>query len=161
MSYLHYQHNHWFEAKLILDFIAFTWKIHGILCHKRSENPASALTHFEIFITKICMKVPGIWHKKPWKTWNLGPKTLRKPGILVFEKKVGTLCILVYCIIPNRAGIIYAILISISTFKIWYFGEKKWEPWKYSKTFLQWPPLRPNKWGHCRQVVFLNPLSIT
>ncbi len=35
----------------------------GILCHKRSGNPASVLTHFEIFITKICMKAPGIWHQ--------------------------------------------------------------------------------------------------
>ncbi len=34
----------WFEAKLNLDFIVFTWitwKIHGILCHKRSRNTAS------------------------------------------------------------------------------------------------------------------------
>ncbi len=46
-------------------------KIHGILCHKRSGNPASVLTHFEIFIGKISMKVPGIWHKK----------NLKKPGI--------------------------------------------------------------------------------
>ncbi len=29
------------------------------------------------------MKVPGIWHKK---TWNLGPKTLRKPGTWYLEK---------------------------------------------------------------------------
>ncbi len=58
----------------------------GILCHKRSGNSASVLTHFEIFITKICMKVPGIWHKKPWKIWILGPKILRKPGIWYFEK---------------------------------------------------------------------------
>ncbi len=46
-------------------YLEITWKIHGILCHKRSGNPASVLTHFEIFITKICMKMPGIWHKKP------------------------------------------------------------------------------------------------
>ncbi len=32
------------------------------------------------------MKVPGIWHKKHEKTWNLGPKTLRKPGIQYLEK---------------------------------------------------------------------------
>ncbi len=32
------------------------------------------------------MKVPGIWYKKIEKTWNLGPKTLRKPGIWYLEK---------------------------------------------------------------------------
>ncbi len=73
LSYLHYQHKHWFKAKLTLDFITFTWKIHGIMCHKRSGNPASVLAHFKIFITKICMKVPGIWHKKTleFRTKNL------------------------------------------------------------------------------------------
>ncbi len=50
----------------------------------REVGTLSILTHFEIFIIKICMKVPGIWHKK---TWNLGPKSLRKPGILYLEKK--------------------------------------------------------------------------
>ncbi len=45
------------------------------------------LIHFEIFITNICMKVPGIWHtKKLEKNWNLGPKTLRKPGIWYLVK---------------------------------------------------------------------------
>ncbi len=55
-------------------YLKINWKIHGILCHKRSGNPASVLTHFKIFITKICIKVPGIWHKKPWKqatAWEL------------------------------------------------------------------------------------------
>ncbi len=66
------------------------WKIHGILCQKRSGNPASVLTHFKIFITKICMKVPGIWHKKPWKNLEFRTKILRKPGIC-YLKKVGTL----------------------------------------------------------------------
>ncbi len=32
------------------------------------------------------MKVPGIWHKKPEKNLNLGPKTLIKPGIWYLEK---------------------------------------------------------------------------
>ncbi len=36
-----------------------------------TRNPTSVLTHFVIFITKFCMKVPGIWHKQ----------TLKKPGI--------------------------------------------------------------------------------
>ncbi len=57
------------RSQIDLGFHCFcleiTWTIHGILCHKRSGNPASVLTHFEIFITKICMKVHGIWHKKP------------------------------------------------------------------------------------------------
>ncbi len=48
-------------------YLEITWKIYGILCQKRSGNPASVLTHFKIFITKICMKVPGIWHKKNLK----------------------------------------------------------------------------------------------
>ncbi len=48
-------------------YLEITWKIHGFLCHRRSGNPASVLTHFEIFITKICIKVPGIWHKKTLK----------------------------------------------------------------------------------------------
>ncbi len=68
-------------------YLEIIWKIHGILYYKRNGNPASVLTHFEIFITKICMKVPGIWYKKTLeKTWNLGPKTLRKPGIWYLEK---------------------------------------------------------------------------
>ncbi len=75
-------------------YLKITWKIHGILCHKRSENPASVLTHFEIFITKICMKVPGIWHTQKWeKNWNLGPKTLRKPGFWYLKKKKWEPCL--------------------------------------------------------------------
>ncbi len=92
------------QSQIDLEFhciyLEITWKIHGILCHQRSGNPASVLTHFEIFITKICMTVPGIWHKNLEKTWNLGPKTLRKPGIWYLEK-MGTLdnntCILLLC----------------------------------------------------------------
>ncbi len=53
-------------------YLIITWKIHVILCHKRSGNPASVLTYFKIFITKICMKVPGIWHKNLEKAWYLG-----------------------------------------------------------------------------------------
>ncbi len=34
-------------------YLEITRKIHGILCHKKCGNPASVLTHFEIFITKI------------------------------------------------------------------------------------------------------------
>ncbi len=67
-------------------YLEITWKIHGILCHRRSGNLVSVLTHFKIFITKICMKVPGIWHKNLEKTWNLGQKTLRKSGIWYLEK---------------------------------------------------------------------------
>ncbi len=48
-------------------YLEITWKIHEILCHQISGNPASVLTHFNIFITKICMKVPGIWHTKNLK----------------------------------------------------------------------------------------------
>ncbi len=48
-----------------IHFIAFVWKIHGILCHKKSGNLVSVLTQFKIFIAKIALKVPGIWHKKP------------------------------------------------------------------------------------------------
>ncbi len=70
---------HWF-------YLEITWKIHGILCHKRSGNPASVLTHFEIFITKICRKVPGIWHKQPWKNLEFRTKNLEKTWNLVFEK---------------------------------------------------------------------------
>ncbi len=37
----------------------------GTYCMSNLKNQwTSVLTHFEIFITKICMKVPGIWHKK-------------------------------------------------------------------------------------------------
>ncbi len=49
-------------------YLEITWRIHGILCHKRSWNPASLLTHFEFFITNIC-------------TWNLAQQTLKKAGI--------------------------------------------------------------------------------
>ncbi len=52
------------QSQIDIGFHCFTmeitWKIHGILCHKRSGNPASVLTHFKIFIMKICMKVSGI-----------------------------------------------------------------------------------------------------
>ncbi len=47
----------------------------------------SVLTHFEIFITKICMKVLGIWHKKPWKTLEIRTKNYEKTWHLVFGKK--------------------------------------------------------------------------
>ncbi len=68
-------------------YLEITWKIHGILCHKRSENPASVLRHLEIFISKICMKVPGIWHKKTWKNLEFKTKNLEKAWNLVFGKK--------------------------------------------------------------------------
>ncbi len=69
-------------------YLKITWKIHGILCHKRSGNPASVLTHFEIFITKICMKVPEIWHTKNMKkTLEFRTKNLEKTWNLVFGKK--------------------------------------------------------------------------
>ncbi len=72
-------------------FLEITWKIYGILCHKRSGNLAltviEILTHFEIFIIKICMKVPGILHQKPWKNLEFRTKGLRKPGICYLEKK--------------------------------------------------------------------------
>ncbi len=67
-------------------YLEIIWKIHGIFWHRRGGKPASVLTHFEILITKICMKVPGICTKKLEKTWNLGPKTLRKPGIWYLKK---------------------------------------------------------------------------
>ncbi len=65
-------------------YLEITWKIHGILCHKRSGNPASVLTHFEICITKICMKVPWIWHKKLEKKTGIRAKSLEKTWYLVF-----------------------------------------------------------------------------
>ncbi len=73
-------------------YLDITWKIHGILCQKRSGNPASVLTHFKFFITKICMKVPGIWHKKTWENLEFKTKNLAKTWNLVFEK-VGTLIV--------------------------------------------------------------------
>ncbi len=72
-------------------YLEITWKIHGILCHKRSGNPASVLTHFNIFITKICMKVPRICHKKNWKNLEFRTNNLEKTWNLIFGKKVGTL----------------------------------------------------------------------
>ncbi len=66
-------------------YLEITWKIYGILCHKRSGNPASVLTHFAIFLTKNLYE--STWNLAQ-KTWNLGPRTLRKPGIW---EKVGTL----------------------------------------------------------------------
>ncbi len=45
------------------------------------------LTHFEIFITKICMKVPGIWSKNLWKNLEFRTKNLEKTWNLVFGKK--------------------------------------------------------------------------
>ncbi len=78
------------RSQIDLEFHCFyleiTWKIHGILCHKTGGNPASVLTHFEIFITKICMKEPGIWHKKPWKNLEFRTKNLEKTWNLVFGK---------------------------------------------------------------------------
>ncbi len=68
-------------------YLEITWKIHDILCHKRNGNPASVLTHFEIFITKTYMKVPGMWHKKPGKNLEFGTKNLEKTWNLVFRKK--------------------------------------------------------------------------
>ncbi len=70
------------QSQIDLGFISITWKIHGILCYKRSGNPASILTHFKIFVTKICMKVSGIWYTKPLKNLEFG-----------IRKNVGTLII--------------------------------------------------------------------
>ncbi len=36
------------------------------------------LTHFKIFTTTICMKVPGIWHKKTWKNLEFRTKPIQK-----------------------------------------------------------------------------------
>ncbi len=87
------------RSQIDLGFHCFTleitWKIHGSLCHKRGRNPASGLTHFKIIITKICMKVLGIWHKI---TWNLGPNTLWKPGIWYFVKSGNPDVSLVNCV---------------------------------------------------------------
>ncbi len=65
-------------------YLEITWKIHGILCYKRSVNPGSVLTHFKIYISKICTW--NLAQKTLKKNWNLGPKTLRKPGIWYLEK---------------------------------------------------------------------------
>ncbi len=65
-------------------YLEITCKIHGILCHKRSGNPASVLSHFGIFITKICMKVPGIWHKKTLKKPVMSDQNHEKTFNLVF-----------------------------------------------------------------------------
>ncbi len=56
------------------------------MCHKRSGNPASVLTYFEIFITKICMKVLGIWHEKPGKNLEFRTKNFERTGIWYLEK---------------------------------------------------------------------------
>ncbi len=73
-----------------MNFIAFTWKQPGKymeFCVTREVgNPASVLTHFEIFITKLCMKVPGIWHKKTWENLEFRTKNLEKTWNLVFGK---------------------------------------------------------------------------
>ncbi len=97
-------------------------KIHGILCHKRSGNPASVLTHFEIFVTKICMKVPGIWHKKTWKKLEFRTKNHEKTWNLVFGKKVGTLYMYIYLLSSNS---LHSILESVLC--------KKWSniDWNY------------------------------
>ncbi len=68
-------------------YLEIIWKIHGILCHKRRGNPASVLTHVKIFVIKICMKVPGIWHKKTWKNLEFRTKNDEKTWNLVFGKK--------------------------------------------------------------------------
>ncbi len=72
-------------------YLEITWKIQGILCHKRSGNPESILTHFRIFITKICMKLSGIWHKN----FEFRTRNFEKTWNLAFGQKVGTLCIAV------------------------------------------------------------------
>ncbi len=67
-------------------YLEINWKINGILCHKRNWKPASVLTHFKIFINKICMKVPGIWHKQTWTILEFRTKNLEKTWNLVFGK---------------------------------------------------------------------------
>ncbi len=56
-------------------------------CVTREVGTLSVLTPFEIFITKICMKVPGIWHKKTWKKLEFRTKNLEKTCNLVFWKR--------------------------------------------------------------------------
>ncbi len=67
------------QSQIDLGFHSFyleiTWKIHGILFHKRIRNLASVLTHFKIF------------PKKTLKNLEFGPKILRKPGICYLGKK--------------------------------------------------------------------------
>ncbi len=69
-------------------YLEITWKIHGILCHKRSGNPVSVFIHFVIFITKMCMK-ESTWnlaHKKTCKNLEFRSKNLEKTWNLVFGK---------------------------------------------------------------------------
>ncbi len=42
----------------------------------REVGTLSVLTHFDIFITKICMKVTGMWQEKPWKNLEFRTKNL-------------------------------------------------------------------------------------
>ncbi len=64
-------------------------------CEKQGSHPTWKTLktwNFVIFFSRpgkclICFNtLPGIWHKKPEKSWNLGPKTFRKPGICYLEK---------------------------------------------------------------------------
>ncbi len=58
---LHYQHTHWFKAKLTWNFIALTWKIHWILSHQRSGNP---------MFWSVGKHWPWKWLKSFWKRAN-------------------------------------------------------------------------------------------
>ncbi len=107
--------------------LLLTWKIHGILCHKRSGNPASVLTHFKIFITKICMKVPGIWHKKLEQIWNLGPKTLRKPGVWYLEKCGNLGFIMTISGITEKPLLLWQYLVYL---KSPFYYDSIWYVWK-------------------------------
>ncbi len=75
-------------------YLEITWRIHGILCHKRSGNPATVLTHFKIFITKICMKK---YLEFGIKTLEFGNKNLEKTWNLVFGNFLGSLCTSTHC----------------------------------------------------------------
>ncbi len=47
------------------------------------------------------MKVPGIWHKKPWKNLEFRTKNLEKTWNLLFEKKWEPSCINLYGYLLN------------------------------------------------------------
>ncbi len=124
-------------------YLEITWKIYGILCHKRSGNPASGLTHFEIFITEICLKVPGIWHKKTWKNLEFRTKNLEKTWNLVFGKSGNPVKQVVLPVFNTSFSLILSLLCMVicylrsvieSSHKVLLYGS---DPYRQSCICLQ------------------------
>ncbi len=73
-------------------YLEITWKTHRILCHQRNGNPVCFNTFWDFYNYNLYESIGNLVQNNLEKNWNLGPKTLRKPGIWYFEKGGNPVC---------------------------------------------------------------------